>query len=92
MGGRKRCSENELRLRSALAAALRDVIGEGRGSLSRAADKTGICKQSISMYLNQKATPTPETLRILCSVLKLRLEIEGAVISPEDFTVKDRNK
>jgi len=85
MGGRKRCSENELRLRAALAIALRRAIGESRGSLSRAAEHTGICKQSISLYLNQKATPTPETLRVLCSALKISLKIEGAVISPDDL-------
>jgi len=40
----------------------------------------------MSLYLDGKATPTPETLRKLCTNLKLPpLDIEGAVISLSDI-------
>jgi len=83
--GRRKRSANEDRLRDHLAERLQLVIGRDRGAISRAAERTGIPKQSLSRYLKKEATPTPETLRILCAKLRLRLDIEGAIISASDF-------
>jgi transcriptional regulator with XRE-family HTH domain len=83
--GRKKCSANEKRIRAHVAERLESLIGRHRGAISKAARDTGINKQSLSMYMNGKATPTPETLRILCSKLPLNLNIEGIAISASDF-------
>jgi transcriptional regulator with XRE-family HTH domain len=83
--GRKKCTANEQRLRDQLAEKLKSLIGTGRGDLSLAAKKTGIAKQSLSLYFSGNATPTPETLRKLCAGLNLRFDIEGAIISASDL-------
>lgn len=83
--GRKKCTANEQRLRQQLAVKLKSLIGTSRGDLSLAAKKTGVAKQSLSLYLRGDATPTPETLRKLCAGLNLRFDIEGAIISASDL-------
>jgi len=86
--GRPKPTPNEERLRNRLAEKLEVVIGKHRGAISDAAKKTGIKKQSLSLYLRAKATPTPETLRILCSALQFELDIEGIDISANDFQAR----
>jgi transcriptional regulator with XRE-family HTH domain len=83
--GRPKLTANEVRLRGRLKEALGKLIGDGRGELSLAARKTGIPKQSLSLYKKGEATPTPETLRKLCSGLPLDLNILGAIISAGDL-------
>jgi transcriptional regulator with XRE-family HTH domain len=85
MGRRPGITPNEARLRAHLAVKIRSAIGEDRGALSRTAKNLGLSKQALSLYLNEKATPSAETLRLLCSGLKLQLDIEGAVISASDL-------
>jgi transcriptional regulator with XRE-family HTH domain len=86
--GRPKPTPNEERLRNRLAEKLEVAIGKHRGAISAAAKKTGIKKQSLSLYMRGKATPTPETLRILCSALPLELDVEGIVISAGDFPTR----
>ncbi len=84
MGRKAGVTHNEARLRAHLAIKLRAAIGNKRGSISRIAQELGITKQALSLYLLEKATPSAETLRILCAGLKLRLDIEGAIVSAND--------
>jgi len=63
---------------------LRAAIGSDRGAVSRIAQEIGITKQALSLYLHEKATPSAESLRILCAGLKLQLDIEGAIVSATD--------
>jgi transcriptional regulator with XRE-family HTH domain len=86
--GRPKLTANEERLRGRLKDALAKLIGEDRGELSRAAERTGVTKQSLSLYKDGRATPTPETLRKLCSGLPLDLNILGAIISASDLPAK----
>lgn len=85
MGRRPGITPNEGRLRSELARALKKEFGKERGAASRAADRAGISRQAMSLYLHQKATPSAETLRLLLSVLNLELDIDGAVVSSANF-------
>lgn len=82
--GRPKLTPNEDRLRGRLKEALEKLIPDKRGELSRVAKMTGITKQSLSLYKKGEATPTPETLRKLCSGLQLNLNILGAIISASD--------
>jgi transcriptional regulator with XRE-family HTH domain len=84
MGRRSGFTHNEARLRAHLAIKLKAAIGSDRGAISRVAQDLGITKQALSLYLREKATPSAETLRILCAGLKLQLEIEGAIVSASD--------
>ena len=92
MRGRKTCSENEKRLREKLAIALTSVIGNQRGAITQAARETGVSKQSLSLYMRGRATPTPETLRILCAKLRLRLDVEGAIITASDLPIRNNRR
>jgi|ERR1017187_2928279 transcriptional regulator with XRE-family HTH domain len=84
--GRPKTTNNEERLRGKLAEALHR-LGEKKGlSRTQLAKEAGVTKQSMSLYLDGKATPTTETLRKLCTNLRLPpLDIEGAVISLSDI-------
>jgi transcriptional regulator with XRE-family HTH domain len=90
--GRKKSSPNEERVRQKLVAALITAIPDKWGALSRAAKETGISKQSLSLYRQGKAVPTPETLQRLCAKLKLHLEVEGVVISGSDLPARQRER
>ena len=84
--GRPKTTKNEERLRSKLARALHQLKAEKGISSTQLAKDAGVTKQSMSLYLDGKATPTPATLRKLCMNLKLLpLDIEGAVISLSDI-------
>ena len=82
--GRPKLTPNEDRLRGRLKEALEKLIRRQTRELSRVAKMTGITKQSLSLYKKGEATPTPETLRKLCSGLQLNLNILGAIISASD--------
>jgi transcriptional regulator with XRE-family HTH domain len=86
--GRPKLAPNEIRLRGRLRDALDKLIGDKRGELSLVARKTGISKQSLSLYKKGEATPTPETLRKLCAGLQLDLNVLGAIISASDLPAR----
>jgi transcriptional regulator with XRE-family HTH domain len=86
--GRPKLTPNEKRLRVRLKEVLDKLIPNNRGELSRAAKKIGVKKQSLSLYMRGEATPTPETLRKLCSGLQLDLNILGAIISASDLPAR----
>lgn len=92
--GRPRTTKNEERLRGKLSDALRRLKAEKGMNRSQLAKEAGVTKQSMSLYLDGKATPTPATLRKLCVNLNLlSLDIEGAVISLSDVRpMKARSK
>jgi transcriptional regulator with XRE-family HTH domain len=90
--GRKKSSPNEERVRQKLVAALITAIPDKWGALSRAAKETGISKQSLSLYRQGKAVPTPETLQRLCAKLKLHLEVEGVIISGSVLPARQREQ
>ncbi|SRR6266702_531119 len=84
--GRPKTTSNEERLRGKLAEALHRLKEEKSLNRTQLAKDAGVTKQSMCLYLDGKATPTPETLRKLCTNLKLPpLDIEGAVISLSDI-------
>src|SRR5579862_3215943 len=79
--GRKRgITTSERLLRAAFADALSKAIGSGRGAQSRAAERLGISRQAVSLYLNQKATAGPDILRRACDIWKFALSIEGTTV------------
>jgi transcriptional regulator with XRE-family HTH domain len=82
MGRKAGITHNEQRLRASLAAALRYKFRNERGAATKAAGLTGITRQAISLYMREKATPSSETLRLLCTTLNMKLDIEGAIVSP----------
>ena len=88
MGRRPGVTPNERRLRSQLAAALKKEFGGERGAASQAADRAGISRQAMSLYVHEKTTPSAETLRLILSVLDLQLDIEGAIVSSANFPTR----
>ena len=87
--GRPKTTNNEERLRGKLAEALHRLKAKNGSNITQLAKDAGVTKQSMSLYLDGKATPTPETLRKLCTNLKLPpLDIEGAVISLSDIRLR----
>lgn len=84
--GRPKTTNNEERLRGKLAEALHRLKAKKAINVTQLAKDAGVTKQSMSLYLEGKTTPTPETLRKLCMNLKMpSLDIEGAVISLSDI-------
>jgi transcriptional regulator with XRE-family HTH domain len=88
MGRRSGITANERRLRSELAGALKKEFGNKRGAAAQAANRAGISRQAMSLYVREKATPSTETLRLLLSVLSLELDIEGAIVSSANFPTR----
>jgi transcriptional regulator with XRE-family HTH domain len=79
-------------LRTEIARALTTAVGAGRGAQSSAAKRLGISRQAISLYVRQKATPSSENLRRMCEILKLPLNIEGAMVDLSSFYPKSPSK
>ena len=86
MGRKRGIPTSEHLLRAAFASALYKAIGTQRGAQSRAAEKLGISRQAVNLYLNQKATPGPDILRRACDTWKLVLEIEHTTIDASSFS------
>lgn len=83
MGRKPGTSENERLLRAEIARALGSAIGTKRGAMSRAAAELQVTKQTLSLYLRQKATPGAEILRRICEVWKLQLNVRGALVDAD---------
>lgn len=78
--GRPPLSTSALLLRNAFAVALQQKIGSARGAQTRAAERLGISRQAVSLYVNGKATPETELLRRACEVLDLSFDAGPARI------------
>lgn len=70
-------------LRAELAEKLLGSIGTERGAQSRAAEKIGITKQALGLYLKQKSTPGADALRRMITTLNLHLP--KANLSPATY-------
>ena len=92
MGRKAGISRSERLLRAAIARALTEAVGVGRGAQSTAAKRLGISRQAVSLYVRQKATPSSENLRRMCEILKLPLNIEGATFDLSGFSPKPPSK
>lgn len=84
--GRPKTTENELALRRALAKALQPLWDEKWGSTTRLAERAGVTKQSMALYLEGEATPTQDTLRRICTNLQIpHLDVNGVRIVTSDL-------
>ncbi|MGO9337626.1 MAG: helix-turn-helix domain-containing protein [Terriglobales bacterium] len=92
MGRRSGISRSERLLRAEIARALSTAIGGSRGAQSSAAEQLGISRQAISLYIQQKSTPSSEILRRMCQTLKLTLNVEGATVDLSAFAQETPDK
>ena len=92
MGRKTGISRAERLLRAEIAKALAAAIGTKRGAQSLAAEQVGISRQAMSLYLLQKATPSSENLRRMCKILKLSMNVEGAILDSSSFSQKTLSK
>jgi transcriptional regulator with XRE-family HTH domain len=80
----KKKHSNTDELRAEFAGKLSDAI---RGiSKKLAAEKLGISRQMLRLYLKGDATPGGEVIKKACDEWKLSLSIKGFQFSAEDFT------
>lgn len=86
MGRKPGISRSEQLFRAEIAKALLSEIGEERGAQSRAADKLGISRQAISLYLGMKATPSSAVLGRACAIWPLlSFDVEGIKLNSSNF-------
>ena len=85
MGRRPGISNTERLFRAEIARKLLAQIGAKRGARTKAAATLGVCKQAMSLYLNEKATPGSEVLRRACLLWNLSFEVEGTVVNSSSF-------
>ena len=83
--GRPPLSASAQILRAAFANALREKVGAARGSQSRAAEKLGISRQAISLYVNGKATPSADLLQRACAEFELAFNAGESRIDSGSF-------
>jgi transcriptional regulator with XRE-family HTH domain len=85
MGRRPGINDSERELRLQFARALWSAIGTRRGSQSKAAARLGVSRQSLHLYLHQKATPGGSVLRRACELWNLSLELPGLTVNSTSF-------
>ena len=86
MGRKPGISRSEQLFRAEFAKALSDVIGDDRGAQSRAANRLGISRQAMSLYLGRKATPNSAILSRAFTIWpKLSLNVEGIPLNSNNF-------
>jgi hypothetical protein len=86
MGRKLGISTSEKRFRAIFALALSSAIGDQRGAQSRAAEKLGISRQAMSLYLGRKATPNSALLsRVFANWPELSLKVEGIELKSSDY-------
>jgi len=86
MGRRPGISTSEKRFRATFAVALSDAIGNQRGAQSKAAEKLGISRQAMSLYLKGKATPNSAFLgRVFANWPQLILKVEEIELKSSDY-------
>lgn len=79
----KRNHSNTEALRREFSAELAAAIGTG--SKKQAADKLGVTRQMLRLYLKGKATPGGEVIKKACDEWNLSLSIKGFRFTGEDF-------
>ncbi|HTW49765.1 MAG TPA: hypothetical protein VMD92_17545 [Acidobacteriaceae bacterium] len=84
-GRRPGVSDAEKEFRRQFADALKRAVGSGRGAQSRAADKLGVKKQLISLYLKGNTTPSREFVRSASEWGGFSLDFGGISVGPETF-------
>lgn len=80
-GRRPGVSDTEKQFRKQFAAALASAIGNERGAQSRAAERLGVKRQLISLYLKGRTTPGPDVVRRASEVWGLSLNYGGIPVS-----------
>jgi len=88
MGRRPGISSTERAFRAAFANALKSVIGDQRGSASRAAEELRTSRQAISLYLKEKATPSAELVSRAIKAWNLKINIDGYILSETSYSQK----
>ena len=79
----KRSSDAELR--KAIAAGLKVALRKFKLTKTSAAEKLGIRRQTLWLYLKAKVTPGGEVLRRAFELWGLKIELAGYVITKESF-------
>jgi hypothetical protein len=86
MGRKPGISRSEQLFRAEIARSLSAAIGDERGAQSRAADKLGISRQAMSLYLGMKATPSSAVLGHACAIWpQLSFDVEGIKLNSSNF-------
>lgn len=75
----------EKEFRKRFAEALAKAIGTSRGAQSRAAEKLGVKRQLISLYLKGNTTPGRDFVRMASELWGFSLEFGGVPVGPESF-------
>jgi hypothetical protein len=91
MGRKRGTSQSELVFRHQLAITLSRLIGAKRGACSEAAKSLEITKQSLSLYLREKATPGAEILQRICRHWNLTISEDGKLV-PQDQGARQKPK
>lgn len=81
MGRKPGISSAERMFRESFAQALRSAIGTARGGGTVAANRMGVSRQAISLYLKLKATPSAEVIRKACSAFGLTVTPNGELLA-----------
>lgn len=79
---------SDVGFRQAVANAILRAIRARGLTKSRAAELLGIERQTLWLYLNEKATPGGEVLRKAFEMWDLRIELGNCVITKESFGPK----
>ena len=79
----KRAADPELRREVALR--FREAIQRRNLSLRVAAETLGVKRQTLWLYLNQKATPGGDVLRRACELWEISLTVKGFEFTTEAF-------
>jgi len=84
-GRRPGGSSTEKEFRQQFVAALANAIGADRGAQTRAAEKLGVKRQLISLYLKGDTTPSRDFVRRASELWGFSLSFGGMPVGPESF-------
>lgn len=85
MGRRPGVSVTEQEFRERFASALSVAIGSDRGAQTRAAEKLGVKRQTVSLYLKGKTTPGRDVVQRASEIWGLTLEYGGMTVDSKSF-------
>ena len=85
MGRRSGVSVTGQEFRKLFASALSAAIGSDRGAQTRAAEKLGIKRQTVSLYLKGKTTPGWDVVQRAKEIWGLPLEYGGIPVDSRSF-------
>jgi transcriptional regulator with XRE-family HTH domain len=79
----KRSADSELRRE--IASRLKDAIRDNHLTRKKAADALGVKRQTLWLYLKERATPGGDVLRRAFELWGITLRLQGCVITKESL-------